>query len=114
MINKHGSFHAANTARQNEWANGEEIPLWFQALELAGEAGEVANVVKKLVRWEMYHRGSQATQEQLADECADVYMCLMKLVHSANIDLREAVIRKFNTTSDAVGLSDYMHLGATI
>jgi NTP pyrophosphatase (non-canonical NTP hydrolase) len=76
----------------------------FHAVELGGEVGEVLNVVKKLHREEMGWRGSRASKEQLAEEIGDVLICLDKLAAHYGIDLAEATARKFNATSEKVGL----------
>ena len=49
-------------------------------------------------------RGSRAGADDFADECADVLICLDKLARRKGVDLAEATIRKFNATSDKVGL----------
>jgi NTP pyrophosphatase (non-canonical NTP hydrolase) len=60
----------------------------FFALELAGEAGEVANNEKKV--W----KGKAIPHAQLADEAADVLIALMNYANSNRIDLAEAVATK--------------------
>lgn len=60
----------------------------FFALELAGEAGEVANNEKKV--W----KGKPIPHEQLADEAADVLIALMNYANSNRIDLAQAVATK--------------------
>lgn len=78
--------------------------IMFDALELGGEVGELLNVVKKLEREDRGWRGSRATPEDFADECADVLICLDKLARRRGVDLAAATVRKFNATSDKVGL----------
>lgn len=65
----------------------ERSPQFF-ALELAGEAGEVANNEKKI--W----KGSEVPPELRADEAADVLISVMNYANSAGIDLAEAVRKK--------------------
>ena len=60
----------------------------FFALELAGEAGEVANNEKKV--W----KGSHVPRERLEDEAADVLIALVNYANSNGIDLTVAVTRK--------------------
>jgi uncharacterized protein (DUF1778 family)/NTP pyrophosphatase (non-canonical NTP hydrolase) len=91
--------------RQLAWCAGGDLPSGlFHATELGGEVGEVLNVVKKLEREAMGWRGSRATEQDLADECADVLICVDKLAAHYGIDLDAAVIAKFNATSEKVGL----------
>lgn len=65
-----------------------ERPSEFFALELNGEAGELANIEKK--RW----KGAPYDEEHRADEAADVFISLMNFCNAAGIDLTEAVVKK--------------------
>ncbi|MFZ9870011.1 MAG: hypothetical protein ACO3E0_02515 [Candidatus Kapaibacteriota bacterium] len=67
-----------------------ERPSEFFALELCGEAGELANIEKK--RW----RGSDIDYDHRADEAADVLISLMNFCNAAGIDLATAVARKID------------------
>lgn len=66
------------------------VPLLVHyALGLAGEAGEVANLVKKQLR------GGRVYGDQfLGDELADVFIYLLLLADEAGIDLQAAYERK--------------------
>lgn len=66
---------------------------------MAGEAGETANVAKKMRR----DGSSPALQEQLGDEIADTIIYLDLLAASRGIDLEEVIARKFNRVSQKVG-----------
>ncbi|TWD54508.1 MazG-like nucleotide pyrophosphohydrolase family protein [Agrobacterium vitis] len=92
---------AAHAARQAEWCPDQMPDLSFRGNELAGEVGEACNIIKKLERERLGWRGSRATFEQLADELADVIHTTTLVAYTAHIDLEQAVIRKFNATSDA-------------
>jgi|SRR6185369_12224294 len=96
----------ANRTRQKEWDPASVLTLSFKATELAGEIGEACNVIKKLERERLGLPGSRATVQDLADELADGIICLMLVaIHpTVNIDLEAAIIRKFNASSDKLGL----------
>jgi NTP pyrophosphatase (non-canonical NTP hydrolase) len=94
----------ANKIRQIEW-DGDKVGILFRAIELAGEVGEAMNIVKKLERERLHIKGSRATIDELADEIADVVICADLLAMQLDIDLAEAVRRKFNATSAKYGLS---------
>ncbi len=95
-----------NFARWVAWAgNADNDPL-YASNEFGGEAGEVQNVVKKLVREERGWRGSRSSKEKLAEEIADCIICLDSLARMYDIDLAEAVVDKFNKTSIA---NDFPH-----
>lgn len=89
----------ANTARQKEWDVDNQITASYRGNELAGEVGEACNVIKKLERERMGIRGSRDTKEHLAEELADVVICVDLIAMSYGIDLDKAVRDKFNATS---------------
>lgn len=66
----------------------------FFALELAGEAGEVANNEKKV--W----KGKEVPRASIEDETADVFISLMNYANSNGVDLRAAVARKLRTIEE--------------
>ena len=94
----------ANAARQKEWCPDQMPDLLFRGNELGGECGEAQNVIKKLERERLGWAGSRATVDDLADELADVVICADLTALTAGIDLNAAVARKFNATSEKVGL----------
>jgi NTP pyrophosphatase (non-canonical NTP hydrolase) len=92
----------ANAKRAEEW--GGLVSLSFRGNELAGEVGEACNVIKKLERARMGLRGSRDTVAHLAEELADVIICVDLIATQEGIDLGAAVVAKFNATSEKVGL----------
>jgi NTP pyrophosphatase (non-canonical NTP hydrolase) len=93
-----------NSARAAAWFTGETTHSFralFNANEYAGEGGEVCNEVKKLVREAEGWKGSRTTTDKLADEIADAIICLDKIAADYGIDIAQAVVAKFNRTSDA-------------
>lgn len=89
----------ANVTRQKEWDEGKQITLSYKGNELAGEIGELCNVLKKLERESLGIRGSRATVQQAEEEAADGIICLDLICAHLGIDLWEAVKKKFNKTS---------------
>jgi NTP pyrophosphatase (non-canonical NTP hydrolase) len=63
-------------------------PPEFFCLELNGEAGELANLEKKL--W----KGKAVDKSSLADETADVFIALFNYANSRQIDIKSALINK--------------------
>lgn len=103
------TIREANSVRQKEWDSADKtIDLSYRGNELAGEVGEACNVIKKLERERFGLRGSRATLEQLAEELADVIICADLVALAAGIDLDTAVRKKFNTTSEKIGLKTRM------
>jgi len=104
-------LRAANEKRQAEWCPdpAQQPDLAFRAMELAGETGEACNVAKKLVRERHGWRGSRAMpQDDLGDELADIIICADLTAMAEGIDLMEAVRRKFNATTEKVGLTTFL------
>lgn len=60
----------------------------FFCLELNGEAGELANLEKKI--W----KGKTVAIEHIADEAADTFIALLNYANSRKIDLARAVADK--------------------
>lgn len=78
---------------QNEFDKYQEhnFPLrtpQFFCLELNGEAGELANLEKKI--W----KGKVIAPERLDDEAADTFIALINYCNSRKIDLASAVAKK--------------------
>jgi hypothetical protein len=94
--NEYLTLREANIARNKEWDTGNQLDGSFRGNELAGEVGEACNVIKKLERERMGIDGSRDT--------ADVVICSGLIAMHYAIDLDAAVARKFNATSEKVGL----------
>lgn len=60
----------------------------FFALELNGEAGELANLEKKV--W----KGKEIPHELFEDETADVFIALMNYANARGVNIADAVQRK--------------------
>ena len=117
----------ANITRQLEWPGAENVGTAFRGLEAAGEAGEfqdavialllasasrsgrISNLLKKIARAEGDIAGNAedltALIDNLRDEAADqVISTDLILMHLKQPDLAELVTKKFNKTSEKVGL----------
>jgi NTP pyrophosphatase (non-canonical NTP hydrolase)/deoxyadenosine/deoxycytidine kinase len=70
--------------------------LEFTALALAGEVGEVANLIKKMRRSTWRGGSVEINEEDLAEELADVLAYTMKLANQLDIDLTDAYRRKMH------------------
>lgn len=104
-------LRAASIARDREMLkhlNNIQFSLSFRGNELAGETGEVCNILKKLDRERLGVVGSRATIEQLGDELADVIICTDLIAMDLNIDLIPITYRKFNKTSSERNLSTFL------
>ncbi len=95
----------ANRARHEEWARGTDVSLAFRGLELAGEAGEACNELKKLERTRMGMVGGRDDLQGITEELADIIVCADLIAMDLGIDLEAAVQKKFNSTSEKYGLT---------
>ena len=97
----------ANKRRHEEWPNGDKIDLCFRALEMAGEAGELANKVKKLVRMNREITGTveerETLMQEIADEMGDVVITVDLIGMELGIPFGDSIRAKFNKTSDKHG-----------
>lgn len=88
----------------NSWSLSD----WSVAL--AGEVGELCDVVKKLNRARDGLRGNKLTPEELnvelAKEIADVFIYLDLLARAAHVDLYAAIRDKFNEVSERNGFPE--------
>lgn len=120
-------MRAQNVSRLARWHGDDDdwnLADWSNAM--CGEAGEAANVVKKMRRTEselwarqLYPGDSghpvadapapqarELLRAQLANELADVVTYCDLLAHHAGINLSEAIARKFNRVSEAQGFPE--------
>ncbi|GAB5404883.1 MAG: hypothetical protein Aurels2KO_31140 [Aureliella sp.] len=98
----------ANVRRNHEWRAGgtaiDQLPLSFRAAELAGEAGEACNEIKKIERHRLGLVGGKTDLQGLRQELADVLISVDLIAMDLDIDLAEAVREKFNATSAKHGM----------
>ena len=100
-----------NQTRSKEWANGADLDPLFSVVEFAGEAGELADAVKKLYRCLNGLRSSmteEEAREALSEEVGDVMITLDLLCSQFGIDIEEATRDKFNKTSRKYDLSVFL------
>lgn len=108
-------LRGANAARCRRWHPGwpddEDWTVADWSNAMCGEAGELANAVKKLRRVETGNPGANdGTVEELIEaigkEAADVAIYLDLLTAKLGIDLGAAIASKFNEVSDREGFPE--------
>lgn len=107
-------LRSANATRVHRWHDEDSIPWniaeWTNAL--CGEAGEAANVAKKIRRVETRARGRDNERDvdelrrKLGDELADVVIYADLCAHELGLSLAECVAVKFNRTSVEYGFPE--------
>lgn len=108
------TFAEANRTRCRRW-HGPNSERWTGAdwsNAMCGEAGEAANVVKKLRRYETGADLGPLDPPQadlvpmLADEIADVVAYVFLLADHYDIDVAQATAAKFNRVSERQGFPE--------
>ncbi len=109
------SISDTNLRRAERWHKGglEEWTVLEWAGAMAGEAGEAANVAKKLRRFDQgihaattYKMKRAELVAKLASEIAGTFMYLDLLAQREGIDLRRAIIDEFNRVSEREGFPE--------
>ncbi len=100
-------FHEANERRRRSSSSGGTESTWNLTdwtNELCGEAGELANLAKKVRRARPYQDPTlEQAMPDLAKEIADVVICASLVAGYLGIDLEKAIREKFNIVSDRMG-----------
>jgi len=91
--------------RQQEWPGSSNATLEFRTIEVAGETGELMEVVKKYLRGRDGIAGRQASRDEIRDEMAGVIIAVDLLAARLHIDLSVAITNKFNRTSEKYNLA---------
>jgi NTP pyrophosphatase (non-canonical NTP hydrolase) len=104
-----------NAARAKRWHPGfpddDEWTFADWSNALCGEAGELANIVKKVRRYECGLKGEldpslPDLMVMLAAEVADVFLYLDLLASKAGIDIARVIVAKFNAVSVLQGFPE--------
>lgn len=76
----------------------DDMPLLFWSTAVAGETGELCNLIKK------HKRGDNipGIHEKIGDEAADIVIYLDLLCTKLGLNLEEFIVKKFNEVSDRV------------
>lgn len=105
------SFRALNIARARDgFRCYDNQPLTYWTTALAGEVGELCNMIKKLQRVEKggvdggsSYKASDITREKMKEEIGGIAIYLDLLSSLLDIGLEEAIIDTFNAKSDELG-----------
>lgn len=113
-------FANVNLSRARRWHGDLDLPRAEQAWNgadwsnaMCGEAGEAANVVKKLRRHDLGLEGALDPDDsellaKLADEIGDTVAYLFLLAAHYGINVAEATRSKFNRVSEREGFPEYI------
>jgi NTP pyrophosphatase (non-canonical NTP hydrolase) len=106
-------FSQTNRARCHEWM-GKADTLHHHTIGLAGEVGELCNVVKKMDRVANGRPGVfPPAPEDIAGEVADVLIYLDLVAMHLGVDLETALVAKFNATSRKYGFPQQLPEGGS-
>lgn len=105
-LHQFDALRQANLARAKEWnPTGADTGPGFAGLELAGEVGELCNLLKKAERARLGLVGGSVSPAAIAEELADVVICADLVGLALGLDLWPIVVAKFNATSEAKGFA---------
>lgn len=110
-------FSRTNKRRGERWHSGGLVSAgwtisdWSNAM--AGEAGELCNIVKKLRRDELGMVGNKLPRKELMDqaemEIGDVLIYLDLLASALGLSLEQCAIQSFNNKSKELGFPEMAH-----
>lgn len=113
------AFASINILRCVRWHDPKDWSPAEWTNALAGEAGELCNVTKKILRHDKriqqlavdegreYSSGTRAELlQKAANEIADVYTYLDLVAQRLDLDLQSCVVRKFNAVSEREGFPE--------
>ena len=92
------ALKTANPERCKAFGHGD-VNSWSPtdwACAIAGETGELCNLVKK------HHRGDKVAVSDMGKEAADIVIYLDLFCTRMGIDLQTAIVNKFNEVSERV------------
>ena len=91
-------------------------PLTYWTTALAGEVGELCNMIKKIQRVEKggmdggnSYTAKDISKEMLKEEIGGIAIYLDLLASLLEIDLEEAIIETFNRKSEKQGFTQFVH-----
>lgn len=108
------TLREANVERAKIWGASGKIDLCWRLNEIAGETGEVCNLLKKFQREDVGEPGSRATNAQLAEELADVLICLDLYAMALEQEFVDEIIPDMELGATLNGLlptDDYNRMG---
>ncbi len=91
------SMHEGNFKWNSKITNENVDMLEYLVLSLAGEVGETANIVKKIVRGDF---GLEEKMDSLKEEIADIFIYLLKLSYQMDIDLEDIYFIKMKKNKE--------------
>jgi len=94
----HERFLKLAQAKGNLTSDSEVLS--FLTLAICGEAGELANLIKKL--W----RGDEVDQDQIRDEVADIRIYLEHISRHLRIDLDRACEQKLDEVAERLRVKE--------
>jgi len=109
-------FRALNMDRaRNGFRCYDNQPLTYWTTALAGEVGELCNMVKKMQRVELggvdggsSYTAKDITKEMLKEEIGGIAIYLDLMASLLDIDLGEAIRDTFNDKSKQMGFSQFL------
>ena len=112
-------FEEKSVARARDDFGTDKAGGLYYGTALAGELGELLNLVKKIERAKISSKSAaqntghtvkaaDITKEMMEDEVGGVMAYLILLTHEYGIDLEDATIKTFNTVSKEINSKHFL------
>lgn len=113
------AFRPLNVERAREgFKCYDNQPLTYWTTALAGEVGELCNMIKKMQRVERggvdggsSYTAKDISKEMLREEIGGIAIYLDLLASLLDISLEEAIVHTFNSKSEKYGFSQILEAG---
>lgn len=99
----------------------ENQPLTYWTTALAGEVGELCNMIKKMQRVERggvdggsSYTAKEISKEMLTEEIGGIAIYLDLLASLLDISLEDAIIQTFNRKSEQYGFREFITVNETL
>ncbi len=110
------AFRSLNTQRAiGGFKTYDNQPLSYWTTALAGEVGELCNMIKKMQRVQLggidggsSYTAKDITKEMLQEEIGGIAIYLDLLASLLGISLEEAIIKTFNDKSEKYGFQQFI------
>lgn len=93
----------------------ERVPLTYWTTAIAGEVGELCNMIKKLERVKnggidggSSYTAATITKEMIEEQIGGIAIYLDLISGILDIDLQQAIIKTFNSKSEKYGFKQYI------
>jgi NTP pyrophosphatase (non-canonical NTP hydrolase) len=115
IFNLHNFSHINRERAAEGFKTYKNVPITYWTTALAGEVGELCNMIKKIERVAhggidggSTHTAATLSKEDLKEEIGGIAIYLDLLAGLLDIDLEEAIVETFNSKSEKYGFKQLL------